>query len=733
MPGCAGSPSRRLLLAGFLCDLVRGLRSIVRVAVEPFLRLIVSRLSNQSRFLQFNDQPLRFAASVALVIACVVSLALRQIEARYEFDLLPNGLAHQDGMAFRAAVRGQVSWPWQRTPDTISNIRQSRLSLFEDDRPLGPPHQDHAEIRTLGKGRYSDWDNYILFSSSDNSDPRTNGRRYHAIDYAKLSPLPGLLPWLLLSTWLIANASSVKAYANRSSLVRTSFSAYLALQQRVGSLGIFLIIATFAAIIANLVIVRHWPMPAIMTSDTPLYLSLNEVRTIGYPLFLKGIMLIFNDLKLLATIQLNLLICSVIILGWAVARVLDNLLCGLALVLVLIFDPSLFIWAEQLMTEGLFIALLLAHAATVLLLLTQPRRLTAAFAGLTLVAVILVRPAAYSLLLNLLLLIVLLRGRQITILVWTIIPAAALYVAAAGAHKIVLGTWQSQSLAGFTLIGKAAFLIHGDVSGAPPVGEEIYRQIEPQVKDAAIKSFPSELWIYVANWYDPLLFEKIQPVLFAYTNHVDANAPDTYGAAWQQMNAAAWSLAVRIIENDPIGYIRLVLAQYYGLWSITLRGVGLPPGDYYTEMVDSNLRQLQQDAEFKSRAEQLGLDAENFRATREEYRKNWSIYRRIDEILQTAVHDFRFGLVSTAAFVVFLFCPYWLWKVLTGREISRASAALLYLGVAVNGYYILVATVEFALPRYVEAFEGIVLAIDVIALSAAITCFLSAISVSRRF
>src|SRR5260370_14119262 len=138
-----------------------------------------------------------------------------------------------------------------------------------------------------------------------------------------------------------------------------------------------------------------------MTSDTRLYTDFNEVRTIGYPVFLKTGMFSFGNLQPLAAIQLNLLLGSIIILGWASARVLGNLLCGIGLVLVLVLNPALFTWAEQLMTEGLFIPLLLAHAGFVLLLLTRSSRLTAAFAGLTLVAAILVRPAAYSLLLDL--------------------------------------------------------------------------------------------------------------------------------------------------------------------------------------------------------------------------------------------------------------------------------------------------------------------------------------------
>jgi len=59
----------------------------------------------------------------------------------------------------------------------------SPIQVYEGDKPLGPPM--HAELRSiaeLGAGRYSQWNGEgLLFSTSDNSDPRTNGRTYWAV------------------------------------------------------------------------------------------------------------------------------------------------------------------------------------------------------------------------------------------------------------------------------------------------------------------------------------------------------------------------------------------------------------------------------------------------------------------------------------------------------------------------------------------------------------------------
>lgn len=62
---------------------------------------------------------------------------------------------------------------------------RSSWRLLEDGRPLGPAHSLHAQIREDGAGAFSHWGDKLYFSTSDNSDPNTNGRRY------SLAPKPG--------------------------------------------------------------------------------------------------------------------------------------------------------------------------------------------------------------------------------------------------------------------------------------------------------------------------------------------------------------------------------------------------------------------------------------------------------------------------------------------------------------------------------------------------------------
>jgi hypothetical protein len=91
-------------------------------------------------------------------------------------------------------------------PDDEGAPDASRLVLLEDGVPLGPPHALHQAISAQGLGRYSHWRGSVYFSSSDGSDPETNGRLY---EIARLAPSPRavddeLFPDTLLAVYDLA-------------------------------------------------------------------------------------------------------------------------------------------------------------------------------------------------------------------------------------------------------------------------------------------------------------------------------------------------------------------------------------------------------------------------------------------------------------------------------------------------------------------------------------------------
>ena len=77
--------------------------------------------------------------------------------------------------------------------DVLNGPRRSTLELTENGMPLGPAHVPKAEVSTLGGGRYifiqtGEELPALVFSTSDNSDPNTNGRVYRITDPGARDP-----------------------------------------------------------------------------------------------------------------------------------------------------------------------------------------------------------------------------------------------------------------------------------------------------------------------------------------------------------------------------------------------------------------------------------------------------------------------------------------------------------------------------------------------------------------
>jgi hypothetical protein len=67
--------------------------------------------------------------------------------------------------------------------DARGTSTRSLLRVFENGIEVGPAHSSHADIRNLGSGRFSHWldsggSEALRFSSTNKTDPRSNGRKY---------------------------------------------------------------------------------------------------------------------------------------------------------------------------------------------------------------------------------------------------------------------------------------------------------------------------------------------------------------------------------------------------------------------------------------------------------------------------------------------------------------------------------------------------------------------------
>jgi len=193
-----------------------------------------------------------------------------------------------------------------------SKDHQPFTQLYEDGQLLGPADALHAVIGTRGGGRFSLWnDGFLYFSSSDNSDPRTNGRQYTLV-----LPNYTLINWSLV---ILLTSTLIFGFYCFRPMPKIAKNRYL--------FYVSIIIVGIAFVIPRLAWFVDYPLPLIQ-QDTSTYfapvrqmlsghLPIFSLRTPGYPLFLTLSLGIFHYLKFTVILQSLLTLGSALFFVWA--------------------------------------------------------------------------------------------------------------------------------------------------------------------------------------------------------------------------------------------------------------------------------------------------------------------------------------------------------------------------------------------------------------------------------
>ncbi|MFO7558532.1 MAG: hypothetical protein R6X10_06845 [Desulfobacterales bacterium] len=109
--------------------------------------------------------------SCILILSCIV-LGLFRFEIvnfRLDKPIISDKISHDSGYAYTVYVKPPLFYD----RDSFSSA-----VILENNHPLGPVDNLHDHIRQVGLGKFSYWNHYFYFSTSDNSDPRVNQREY---------------------------------------------------------------------------------------------------------------------------------------------------------------------------------------------------------------------------------------------------------------------------------------------------------------------------------------------------------------------------------------------------------------------------------------------------------------------------------------------------------------------------------------------------------------------------
>lgn len=159
-----------------------------------------------------------------LVAAALVALFLKANRGtEIKYPITAGEISAERGHAYHVAI----ATPFLLTPlaDGLGDPRRAPTELFEDGHALHPAHAIHDHIREAGRGAFSQWGPAIYFSTSDNSDPRSNGRAY----VAHIVAVPSLTARWLCALFLLAAVAANLDSAARLLWRRFSLLVALAL------------------------------------------------------------------------------------------------------------------------------------------------------------------------------------------------------------------------------------------------------------------------------------------------------------------------------------------------------------------------------------------------------------------------------------------------------------------------------------------------------------------------
>src|SRR5215203_2090789 len=131
-----------------------------------------------------HGRAMKFTTWVAAIAIIVLPLEGALLALNWAHPSCPDGerIRMPPPFSFNGGYSYVTGLPeLKQVADLIGEGDRSPLVICENDRQMGPAHSLHKDIEERGRGRFSHWSTDLLFSTSDNSDPNTNGRSYLAI------------------------------------------------------------------------------------------------------------------------------------------------------------------------------------------------------------------------------------------------------------------------------------------------------------------------------------------------------------------------------------------------------------------------------------------------------------------------------------------------------------------------------------------------------------------------
>lgn len=656
-------------------------------------------------------------AAVAMLLLVSDVLHLGPAASR---DVAPGEIAPQAGHAYSFNPRLAPVVPLLATvaPSNGAAPTRSRLQLYEDGRALGPAQAAHADIGTSGMGRFSHWGDSevsaVIFSASDNTDPRTNGRRYSVRAAWQLTPAAAGITLVLL----VAALGYLYLHVPRlREIVRVALAEWPARQSSAR-----LVVAAVAGSAALIWIATFWGWVGIFY-DSGSYLTWSVAVPLGYPWFLAAVKAVTGSYVWTPVLQVLLLAGAIVYVCDALWRLLRvkalSIVLGVALVC---YTPS-FRYAALILSESTYISLILLNVGAALRLLATQSRADAFALAITAALVMFVRPAGYFVVLGTLFLLIAWQGMARRVALHAVLPLVVCIAATALVTMLVRGT-SSQSLTGTIVFPTVSHLFEPGFAAPEDrvIARDVYAALRPHREELARLSGVEARYRHARDSFNTraadiwtVLNKHVPPATLDGTTELrklGKALPSQLTELHKWMNGIEFRFAQATIVNRPIGYAETVLTQAAGTWGWEVFTHWGTTPHWFATQVDALHSQAVATIAFN----RLDVPVEATAPAPERFLAFPGRMLAIFDAGLAAMLNWRglFVGVGVLTFVA-MFAA-----VALRRHVGPQGLALGFLGVLIHGAVFLIATVTVVIPRYALAIDPVLLVAGVLAADMAI-------------
>lgn len=503
-------------------------------------------------------------------------------------------------------------------------------------------------------------------------------------------------------------------------------------------------VAAYALVCAGYLMLIRWAFPRvpIVFPDTQDYLYYFQgdtyakaVRTIAYPAFLWLAQRLHPDLYFVAVLQLVLFVAAVAYLSRAVGALTGSAWAGrFTAISILSMCGWILLVTFTILSESLFVSLLLVHLGAGLTLLQRGSLRTCIWFGVTGALALLTRPIPSMVVVDAALLaVVVARRRSLRELVGAVAPAALL-VGAASAYNYSTACFPELTVFGSVNVTNVVLPLLPSVRGSArqPLVDELVRASAGYLRELQAAPSPYDaMYTKMVRANDNIVRTRrhIDDYLTAHPEMVPAGRASCAGTLWfKAENKLRGEIVRSAVAADPLGFLGQVLENLRAFYASNLSGLAAlptPRGDEllsayfapgyerpYLTLYFGKVRLDRYDAlvsEKPGLATELGF-------TRERFVRDHPIFRGAgwDRLFAVSrvVHEGKAAVpwIVLGAFAIPL-------ALLSSRRVRAPAAGALYLSANVVLYSIAICTLTFPFDRYVYILQPLIAASIVLSAS----------------